>query len=178
MATNPENPIRNYSHTSVPDHVADLRKQAENPQEPRESNGEKALPLQAVIYVNRHAKRFLEALGNPNDPFRPAAERAMRGFARAVEKPPVDKTEGISLNSAAREFNVPRSFLWRWTKQYRVIPMLSEGKGIGSPTYLDRGKAQEVAEIYHEAKRQHKQPKKLLEEKYPESSKPSQKWTS
>jgi hypothetical protein len=34
--------------------------------------------------------------------------------------------------------------------------------------YIDREKAQEVAELYHEAKRQRKQPKKLLESKYPE----------
>lgn len=75
------------------------------------------------------------------------AEQAVRGFAEAVEKP-----QGISLNSAAREFNVPQELFWRWVKGRGIIPILSEGKGSGSPTLIDRGKAQEVAEAYHEAK--------------------------
>jgi hypothetical protein len=167
MATNPEHPVRfPYSHTSTPDHVRDLQKQAENPQPPAKDAREKALPMQAVIFVNRHAKRLLEALGNPNHPNRREAEQAMRGFTRAVEKP-----NGISITSAAREFNVPENFFWRWSKQRRVIPIVAEGKGQGSATFLDREKVQEVAELYHEAKRQRRQPKKLLESKYPEISK-------
>jgi transcriptional regulator with XRE-family HTH domain/DNA-binding transcriptional MerR regulator len=71
--------------------------------------------------------------------------------------------QGITANAAAREFNVPTKFFLRWAKQLGVIPILSEGTGQGSATYLDREKAREVAELYHEAKRQKIQPKKLLE---------------
>jgi hypothetical protein len=71
--------------------------------------------------------------------------------------------QGITAHAAAREFNVPTKFLLRWAKQLGVIPILSEGTGQGSATYLDRGKTREVAELYHEAKRQKIQPKKLLE---------------
>jgi hypothetical protein len=80
---------------------------------------------------------------------------------QAESRPQLD--QGITANSAAREFNVPTKFLLRWAKQLGVIPILSEGKGAGSATYLDREKAREVAELYHEAKRQKIQPKKLLE---------------
>jgi hypothetical protein len=56
MATNPDNPARiNYSHTSVPDHVADLHKQAENPQTPQPGNGEKAVPMQRVVFERRRS---------------------------------------------------------------------------------------------------------------------------
>jgi hypothetical protein len=106
MATHPEKPVSiNYSHASVPDHVDDLHKQAENPQAPREGEREKALPMQGVIFDSRHIDIFNQALQDPNHEHRQAAERAMQGFARAVEKP-----DGISINSAAREFNVPENF--------------------------------------------------------------------
>jgi hypothetical protein len=72
--------------------------------------------------------------------------------------------QGITVSSASREFNVPINFLLRSAKELGVIPIVSEGTGAGSATYLDREKAREVAEIYHEAKRQHIQPKKLLEQ--------------
>jgi hypothetical protein len=179
MATNPENPGRitpvNYFHGGVPEHLADLNDQAKNPHAPKEGNGDKVVPMQRVIFVSRQARLLLDALGNPNHPNRRDAEQAMRRFTRAVERRAVEKPKGMTMNSAAQEFNVPRSFLWRWTKQYRVIPMLLEGKGIGSATILDRERVQEVAETYHEAKRQGKQPKKLLEQKYPESIKASPK---
>jgi DNA-binding transcriptional MerR regulator len=80
---------------------------------------------------------------------------------QAERRPQLD--QGITANSAAREFNVPTNFLLRWAKELGVIPILSEGTGAGSATYLDREKAREVAELYHEAKRQKIQPKKLLE---------------
>jgi hypothetical protein len=116
------------------------------------------------------AKILVNAVKNPNDPLSQEAVQALGSFAKAVEK-----SKGISINSAAQEFNVPENFFWRWSKQRRLIPIVSEGKGQGSTTYLDRNKAQEVAEIYHEAKRQRKQPKKLLESKYPDISKSPQK---
>jgi DNA-binding transcriptional MerR regulator len=80
---------------------------------------------------------------------------------QAEEHPPL--VQGITANAAAREFKVPTNFLLRWAKELGVIPIVSEGKGAGSATYLDREKAREVAELYHEAKRQKIQPKKLLE---------------
>jgi hypothetical protein len=176
MVTNPEKPVgKPYFHSSenVKEHSDDLLDQAKNPQAPREGNGEKAVPMQHVVFVNRQARLLLEALGNPNHPNRREAERAMRGFTRAVEKP--EKPQGISINAAAEEFNVPENFFWRWSKQRRVIPIVAEGIGQGSPTYLDKEKAQEVAEVYHEAKRQRRQPKKLLETKYPDIAKPPRK---
>jgi hypothetical protein len=76
---------------------------------------------------------------------------------------PRDLSQGITASSASREFNVPTNFLLRWAKELGVIPILSEGKGAGSATYLDREKAKEVAELYHEAKRQKTQPIKLYQ---------------
>jgi transcriptional regulator with XRE-family HTH domain len=84
-------------------------------------------------------------------------------LAQQTEKHP-QLAQGITANSAAREFNVPTNFLLRWAKELGVIPIVSEGTGAGSATYLDREKAREVAELYHEAKRRRIQPKKLLEQ--------------
>jgi hypothetical protein len=163
----PENhiPIRNhYPHASdsVPEHVDDLHKQAENPQAPRAGNGETAVPMKGVVFDPRHIDLFNAALSNPDHEHRRAAERAIRGFARSVEKP-----KGMSINSAARELNVPQRFLWRWAKQKGIIPILVEGEGSGSAIIIDRAKAEEAAGFYHEAKQQHVQPIKLYQRKYP-----------
>ena len=115
-------------------------------------------------------QRMVDAVNNPDDPLSSAAVQALGSFAEAAEKSKV-----VTINAAAREFNVPENFLRRWSKQRRVIPIVVEGKGQGSPTYLDREKTQEVTEIYHEARRQGRQPKKLLESKYPDISKLPQK---
>jgi hypothetical protein len=80
---------------------------------------------------------------------------------QAVERPHLDR--GITANAASREFNVPTNFLLRWAKKEGVIPIISEGTGVSSATYLDREKAKEVAELYHEAKRQKTQPIKLYQ---------------
>jgi hypothetical protein len=134
MATNPENPVRiNYSHTSVPHHVDDLRKQAENPQAPRGESGEKGLPMQGVIFDSRDIDLFNQALQDPNHKHRREAVKAMRGFTRSLEKP-----KGMSISSASREFNVPLNFLWRWSKQRHVITIVSEGIGSGSATYEEK----------------------------------------
>jgi hypothetical protein len=175
MATNSENPvpIRNhYSHNSasLPDHVTDLQKQAENPQSPQEGSGEKAVPMQGVIFDRNHYDLFTEALQDPNHPLRQAAEQAMRGFARAAEKP-----KGMSIRSASRELNVPHAFLWRWARQFGIIPILAEGSGSGSNTIIDREKAQEAAEFYREGKQQHVQPIKLYQRKYPDQFRGSSK---
>jgi hypothetical protein len=105
------------------------------------------------------AKLLIDAVKNPDDALSPAAVQALGGFAEEVVK-----IRGISANSAAQDYHVPTNFLLRWAKQLGVIPILSEGTGPGSPTFLDREKAQEAANIYHEAKRQGIQPLKLLRE--------------
>jgi hypothetical protein len=146
-----------YSHASIPHHVDDLHKQAENPQAQREGTGEQALPRQGVIFDSSHVRLLLEAIGDPNHPLRQQAERAVGGFAEVAEK-----RKGISANSASREFNAPTTFFLTWAKQYDAIPILSEGKGQGSAIILDREKARQAAELYHEAKQQRIQPRKLL----------------
>jgi hypothetical protein len=59
MAVNtPEHSVRiPYFHASVPDHVNDLRKQAENPQSPRVRNGENAVPMQSVAERGKPRRR-------------------------------------------------------------------------------------------------------------------------
>jgi hypothetical protein len=169
MPTNPEKPVdKPYFHSSVEEHLDDLADQAKNPREPREDNGERGVPMQQVVFDSKHIDLFNEALRAPKHEHRRAAQRAMRGFVRAVEKP-TEKPQGISINAAAEEFNVPSNFFWRWSKQRRVIPIVSEGTGRGSATILNREKAREVAELYHQAKREGRQPKKLLEERFPTS---------
>jgi len=164
MSNIAENPVRNhYLHAPerLEEHKADLDDQAKNPQKPREGNGEKAVSMQRVVFDSRHVDLFNQAVQDPNHRLRRAAEQAMRGFARAAEKP-----EGISIHSAAREYNVPQTFLWRWAKIKGIIPILLEGKGKGSATLIDRERAQEVAGIYHEAKDLGIQPNQLLIRKY------------
>jgi DNA-binding transcriptional MerR regulator len=80
---------------------------------------------------------------------------------QAAERPHLDR--GITARSASREFNVPTNFLLRWAKKEGIIPIISEGTGVSSATYLDREKAKEAAELYHEAKRQKIQPIKLYQ---------------
>jgi hypothetical protein len=115
MALNtPENPVRiPYFHSSIPDHVNDLRKQAENPHIPREGNGEKVLPMEGVVYESSHIKLLLEALRNPKHPLRQQAEQAVGGFAVAADKAGVR-----TIRSSAREFKVPVA--------YEVVGSLSQ----------------------------------------------------
>jgi hypothetical protein len=173
MVNTPDNPARNhYFHAPerLQEHKADLDDQARNPQVAREGTGEKGLPMQGVIFDRRHIDLFNQALQDPNHEYRRAAERAMRGFTRVVEKP-----KGMSIRSAARELNVPQAFLWRWTARMGIIPILAAGSGSGSDTLIDKDKAQEVAEIYREAKKQHVQPIKLYQRKYPDQFRGSPK---
>jgi hypothetical protein len=139
-----------YPHENVGFHMAQLQAEALGQQTPKKG----------VVYQSSHAKLLFDALGNPNHSNRREAEQAVRGFAQAVER-----SKGVSINSAAREFNVPSDFLLRWAKKRGIIPILLEGKGSGSATLIDKGKAQEVAELYHEAKQLGIQPVKLLEKK-------------
>src|SRR5918999_1703052 len=102
------------------------------------------------------SKLLLEAIANPDDPLSPSAVRALGEFAKDAVK-----IRGISANSAAREFNAPPDFFIRWAKELGIIPVLLEGTGQGSATILDREKAQEAADTFHEAKRQGIRPSKL-----------------
>jgi hypothetical protein len=107
MATNPDNPARfNYS---IPDHVDDLRKQAENPQSPRVGNGEKGVPMQGVVFQRRDIVLLNKALRNPNHRLRQAAEQAMQGFTKAAER-----DEITTLNQASREYGIPNKNLSEW----------------------------------------------------------------
>ena len=74
-----------------------------------------------------------------------------------------ESARAISLQDAARLWSVPDHFLWKWARQGK-IPVLQQPKGPGSTTYLDKEAAEQVAEIYHEAKRQGRRPIKLFEE--------------
>jgi hypothetical protein len=128
MGNTPENPVLNhYLHVSVPDHVADLQKQARNPQEQSTSNWEKALPMQRVVYESGHApdeieqlpenlqqpaKELIAALGNRNHALRSAAEQAVRVFAVTAEKTGEFKVPEIyqvvaTLKEAADKVGVP-----------------------------------------------------------------------
>jgi hypothetical protein len=177
MANTSEN-ISHYSHIMEIVNEGNWQQSTERKKErPRKRRGD-VFVRERERYNREHLQATAPALGrllidavqNPDDPLSQEAVQALGSFAQAVEK-----RKGISINSAAQEFNVPESFFWRWSKKRRLIPIFSEGKGQGSPTYLDREKTQEVAEVYHEAKRQRKQPKKLLESKYPEIAKSPQK---
>jgi hypothetical protein len=171
-----------YSHTSVLDHAPQIikeeklqprNKQGQSPQARIKAHQEKGRKTGDIVYergrarYNREhlqatsgtlAKLLIDAVKNPDDALSSAAVQALGGFAEEAVK-----IRGISANSAAQEYNVPTNFLLRWAKQVGVIPILSEGIGPGSPIFLDREKAQEAANIYHEAKRQGIQPLKLLE---------------
>jgi hypothetical protein len=114
MVTNPEHPVQiHYSHTSVPDHVDDLHKQAENPQTPRAGNGEKAVPMQQVVFDRRHVTLLLEALKNPNHPLRQQAEQLMGSFAGVAEK-----QRESTIGASTGEVKVPEAYV--------VVPTLAE----------------------------------------------------
>lgn len=70
------------------------------------------------------------------------------------------KKWGITILAASKKYEVPHNLLWRWSKEGR-IPILFQGKGRGSATYLDKARCEQVAEIHREAKRQGKQPVRL-----------------
>jgi hypothetical protein len=173
MGNTPENPARNqYLHASVPDHAPQIvgegkfQRSTERKTEKRKTRRGDVFVRGQERYNREHlqataptlGKLLVAAVQNPNDPLSLEAVQALGSFAQAVEK-----RKGISASSASREFNVPTDFFLRWAKKEGIITILSEGKGPGSPTFLDREEARGVADIYHEAKRQGIQPKKLLE---------------
>ena len=76
--------------------------------------------------------------------------------------PRMAEQRGISLQQASRDFEIPYGSLWRCVTE-GLIPVLNEGKGRGSSTYVDYRAARDVASIYHRAKADgHKQPIKLI----------------
>jgi hypothetical protein len=164
MATNPDNPARiNYSHTSVPDHVADLQKQAENPQAPRAGNGEKAVPMQGVIFQSRHARLLVEALETPNHKYQHRALQAVRRFTAAIEKDMAQdliKDKGIVIEQASRKYGVPASTLRGW-EAMGLLTVLYRGRG-KQGVYYNEEEIARAAPIYHQAKQQGEQPAKLI----------------
>jgi hypothetical protein len=167
MVTNPEHPVRiNYPHASVTDHVADLQKDAKNPQPRREGNGEKAVPMQDVIFQRRHITLFNKALRDPNHKLRQAALEAMQGFTRAAES----EDETRTLNQAAKEYGIPQKNLSEWVAK-GLIPYENRNE---YAIYLQRGVLDKVAPIYHDAREQRKPVAPILremhDELFPESS--------
>jgi hypothetical protein len=157
LRTETKQQASHYPHENVVFHAAQLQAETLSPQAPLKVNGEKTRTAQDVIFDRRHVDLFNQALQDPNHRLRRAAERAMQGFTMAADKP-----DGISASSASREFNAPTTFFLHWAKRYGAIPILKEGKGQGSKIILDREKAKKAAELYHEAKQQRIQPRKLL----------------
>jgi MerR HTH family regulatory protein len=165
----PENhiPIRNhYPHASdsVPEHVGDLHRQAENPQAPRIGEGEKAVPMQPqVVYQSRHSKLLLEALENPNHKYRQRAIQAVRRFSAAIEKDMAQdliQDKGILMEQASRKYGVPASTLRGW-EAMGLLTVLYRGRGKQGVYYNEEEVAQ-AAPVYHEAKQQGVQPAKRL----------------
>jgi hypothetical protein len=173
--------LENRSHFShiMPEHGSEIvdtgkwqRRDERKKEKPRRRRGDVYVRGQER-YNREHlqataptlGKLLIDAVQNPNDPLSQEAVQALGSFAQAVER-----SKGISANSASKEYNVPTDFLLRWARQYGAIPILSEGKGQGSAIILDREKAEKAAELYHEAKDQKKQPKSLLGRMSPHNS--------
>jgi hypothetical protein len=160
MPNTPENPVRiNYSHASVPDHVADLHRQAENPQTPRLGNGEKAEPMQTVVFKRRHITLFNKALRDPNHRLRQAAELAMHGFTMAVER-----DEITTLNQAAKEYGIPHKNLSEWVAK-GLIPYESRDK---NSIYVRKGMIDKVSRVYSGARERGKPAAPILREMHDE----------
>jgi hypothetical protein len=165
MGTTPDRGESHYYHASVPEHKADLDNQAKIPQKPREGSGEKVVPMQRVIFVNRQARLLLQALGNPNHRLRSAAEQAIQGFTVAAEK-----AEITTLNRAASDYHIPHKNLSEWVAK-GVIPYESRDQ---YAIYVRRETLDKVAPVYHEAREQGKHAvprlRKMHDDLFPPSS--------
>jgi hypothetical protein len=164
MATNPEKPVVNhYSHTSVPEHVGDLQKKVENPQAARAGDGEKAVPMQHVVFVNRQTRQLLDALGNPNHKHRHRALQAVRRFTAAVEKDMAQdliQDKGILIQEASQLHGIPASTISDWT-DIGLITVHYRGRG-KQGVYIDKQEIAAAAPIYHDAKQKGEQPARRL----------------
>jgi hypothetical protein len=171
MVHNPENPVRiHYSHTSVPEHVDDLHKQAENPQAPRVGNGEKAEPMQTVVFQRRHMTLLYRALRDPGHRLRDAAVQAMQGFTMAAER-----DEITTLNQASKEYGIPNNTLSDWVAK-GIIPYENRDE---YAVYVRRETLDKIAPVYRQAKEDGKLAgpilKKMRDELFPARSTSSRK---
>jgi hypothetical protein len=167
MVTNPEDSVGlPYAHGSLPKHVDALRKQAENPQLPPESRGEKAIPMQDVIFQRKHVTLLNKALRDPSHRLRAAALELMHGFTRAAEREEKTRT----LNQAAKEYGIPQKNLSEWVAK-GIIPYEDRDE---YAIYIRRDILDKVAPVYHQAKERGKLAAPLLremhDELFPESS--------
>jgi hypothetical protein len=166
MATNPEKPVgKPYFHSSdsVKEHLDDLAEQAKNP---RAGNGERAVPMQTVVFQRRHVTLLNRALRNPNHRLREAALEAMQGFTIAAER----EEDITTLNSAAKEYGIPHKNLSEWVAK-GLIPYESRDK---NSIYVRKGILDKVAPVYRGAREQGKPAAPILremhDELFPESS--------
>jgi hypothetical protein len=172
MGNTSENPVRSHYEHTLPEHGSEIvdkgkwQQSTERKEErPRRRRGD-VFVREQERYKREHLQATAQTLGqlliaavqNPNDPLSQEAVQALGSFAQAVEK-----RKGISATSASKEYKAPTTFFLSWAKRYGAIPILSEGSGAGSATILDRERAQKAAELYHEAKQQRIQPRKLLD---------------
>lgn len=72
-------------------------------------------------------------------------------------RPSLKVEGGITIHGAGRTYEVPMTLLHR-LRQSGDIPVLKEGKGPGSPVYLDLIAVESIAAFYHMAKEQGVQP--------------------
>ena len=163
MATNPEKPVSiQYFHGSVPEHVADLRDQAKNP---RAGNGERAVPMQHVVFQRRHITLLNKALRDPNHRLREAAVEAMQGFTTAAERDAFR-----TLNQAEKEYGIPNETLSDWVAK-GVIPYENRDE---YAIYVRKDMLEMIAPVYHQAKEQRKLAgpilKKMRDKLFPDSA--------
>ncbi len=156
---------KHYFHNSVPEHVDDLHKQADNPQARREGTRKKGIPMQGVIFNRRDITLLNKALRDPNHRLRDAAIQAMQGFTIAARR-----DEITTLNQAEKEYGIPNNTLSDWVAK-GIIPYENRDE---YAVYVRRGVLDKIAPVYHHAKEQRKLAgpmlKKMRDELFPDSS--------
>jgi hypothetical protein len=158
MANTSENPVRDtYLHENLPAHLKDLRDQANNPQA---GNGERAVPMQHVVFQRRHVTLLNRALRNPNHRLREAALEAIQGFTRAAER----EEEFTTLNRGAKQYGIPQKNLSEWIAK-GLIPYESRDK---NAIYVRKGMLDKVAPVYRGAREQGKPAAPILREMHDE----------
>lgn len=98
----------------------------------------------------RRMRDELHALGLTDDELAPMTLAADR----------VADKRGITLNAAASKYDVPQDFLWRWAEDNK-IEILQRATRAGGRTIVNEDDVVRVADIYHRAKEQGIQPKRL-----------------
>jgi hypothetical protein len=171
MATNAEKSAY-YPHT-MPKHgdeiVAEGKWQqrknprTEKPQPPAAGNGEKAVPMQHVVYQNRQARLLVEALENPDHKYRHRALQAVRRFTAAIEKDLAQdliQDKGILIQEASQLYGIPASTISDWT-DIGLITVHYRGRG-KQGVFIDKQEIAAAAPIYHDAKQKREQPARRL----------------